>query len=455
MQRSSNDKPPAAWRVGFASGVAAFASLLVMVAYAVSLYVSWQTTRVEAPRTIGTPLRLTSDAGDAFFMVTAQQETRTVGGTGRWATYHGFETVTHLDLWRLDARTAQPTWRKRLRTERNGSTFDIALMGAEGDRIWLFLREPLVLSAASGEILADAITIEARNPPLAGVLPRQKGHYSFFNGYGLVFTAADARAWRLDLQSLTATPWEPKSAARNPAAISTPHYAPQSLTTFQKRGLLLARDWLGVLTDDEAAALNGKVQVPGATPGERPGAMAAFMEANRAPPDLSHAGPKRYRLWRAKVEQVSAAPADWPKSLPDRWGLRPRYSNFVAFEKSPEFLQAGLMSDGRSALPILLKDPDRVLVLHRDRVDEAGRLHVTRIAGPDGRVLWDAALPLSVVQSVMHGANTLLLFGRSYLVPRPADTDAYNSAHEWLISLDLASGAARTFNISEVDADKR
>jgi hypothetical protein len=151
------------------------------------------------------------------------------------------------------------------------------------------------------------------------------------------------------------------------------------------------------------------------------------------------------------VEQVSAAPEGWPKNFPDRWGKRARYSAFAPFEKSAEFLQAGLLSDGRSRLPILLRDPDSVLVLHRDRIDDEGRLHITRIAGPDGRTVWSAASPLSLVQSVMPGAGPLLLFGRAYVAPNREMGDPYHDAHEWLIALDLASGRASSFNLATAD----
>jgi hypothetical protein len=372
-----------------------------------------------------------------------------VGGGSRWMTLAGFEKVMHVDVWRLDAVTAQPVWRKRFITERDGNIIGLGLLGADGDRVWLFLREPVIISAANGEVLADAKAIESRNEPLKGVLPKQMGHYQFFDGHGLVFTAADARAWMLHAQKLTATPWEPKTATPRADAVAPAYFSPTSLTQMQKRGLLLPTRWLGVLTDDEAAA----VQAPKPeAPGERRGASAAFREYMRAPPDLSHAGPKRYRLWHAKVKQISAAPAGWSKELPDNWGKRPYYSDFTVFEKSPEFLQAGLLSDGRSNLPLLPTAPDSVLVLHRDRIDEDGRLHVTRIAGPDARVLWDAALPLSLLHSVMPGKNALVLFGRAYLPDRPRPGDPYHSAHEWVIALDTASGAVRAFNVSEADA---
>jgi hypothetical protein len=448
MQTQSPDDDrsdePRTWRLAFMSGVFAFPTIIGVVAYISMVVIAFTQTGVEPARTIGAPLRVATAGMDAIFMLTAQQEERVVGGMSRWMAYRGFETVTHVDLWRFDLASGQPAWRKRLVTGRGTSIFDYALWGADGDRIWMFMREPQVRAAANGDLIADASVIEARNPQLKGVLPRQTTHYQFFDQYGLAFTAADARAWLLDGQTLAAVSWPNKTIAPKPSAVAPPRSAGSSITVFQKRGLLLPRDWLGVLTEEEAATLNAEAKVPGAEPGERRGALAAYMEYAMAPPDLTHDGPKRYRLWRAKVEQISAAPLGWPKELPDKWGKRNRYSSFSPFEKSPEFLQAGLLSDGRSALPLYLTNPDSVLVLHRNRIDNLGRLHVTRIAGPDARTVWDAPLPLSSMESVMPGRERLVLFGRERGDPRTTEA-------EWLITIDLASGAMQTFSVSGAD----
>lgn len=432
---------PTTFRLGFASGFFFFASLIGVVSYVGSVVVAWRAAELEAPRTVGAPLR----APDGIFLLTTQYETRVAGGGSRWSAYRGLEKVTHVDAWRLDAISAQPVWRKRLSTESGGSTLELALLGADGDRLWIFRREPLALSIEKGEVLAGAAAIEARNPALRGVLPKAVGHYRFFDGHGLALTAADARAWLLDAQTLAAVPWVGKGAVAREGAVGPAYYAPSNTKSFQLRGLTLPNNWLGVLTDDEAAAIQPKPL------GENAGAMAHFRESMRAPLDLAHTGPNRYRFWQAKVEQVSAAPHGWPKSLPDKWGKRPYYSSFTPFEKSPEFLQAGLLGDGRSKLPIMLKAPDSVLILHRDRIDDEGRLHVSRMAGPDGRRLWDAALPLSILQSVMPGEKSLVLFGRAYPTPLPRVGDPYHAAEEWIVALDPADGAIRTFNLSRAD----
>src|SRR5687768_1247489 len=237
LHRRPHSAEPGAWRLGFASGFAAFAALLVTLAYIASVVVSFTTADLGPPRTVGVPLRVVAGETDAVLLMTVQKESRTVGGGGRWSTHRGFETVTHFDVWRLDGATAQPVWRKRLATEREaGNIHDLGVLGADGDRFWLFLRGPVVASIATGEVLAGAAAIEDRNPALKDVRPLQSCHYICCAGYELVFTAADARAWQVDAATLEAAPWAPKTAARRPSAIGPPQYASSSLSTFQKRG---------------------------------------------------------------------------------------------------------------------------------------------------------------------------------------------------------------------------
>ena len=58
----------------------------------------------------------------------------------------------------------------------------------------------------------------------------------------------------------------------------------------------------------------------------------------------------------------------------------------------------------------------------------------------------------------VHGSDPLegplVLFGRAYVGTRQAG-DPYHNAHEWLITHDTASGAARTFDISAADIEKK
>ena len=172
----------------------------------------------EPPRTIGAPLR----AAGAVFVLTAEFERRAPAEGGRWNPFRRDEKLVHVDVARFDAKSAQPTWRRRLATERGNSIADLGLLGADDDRLWVFVREPLALSAATGETLGGAQAIEARNPALKGAVPRQLSRYRFVDGYGLVITTADAREWLADVQTFATVPWQgPGPFARETAIGAT------------------------------------------------------------------------------------------------------------------------------------------------------------------------------------------------------------------------------------------
>ena len=59
----------------------------------------------------------------------------------------------------------------------------------------------------------------------------------------------------------------------------------------------------------------------------------------------------------------------------------------------------------------------------------------------------------SMLQSVMPGPVPLVLSGRGYVDTREVG-DPYHSAHEWLVAIDAATGAARTFDISAAVAER-
>lgn len=65
---------PRPWRLGFASGVLAFPTLIGVVAYISAVVVAFTQTGLEPARTIGAPLRVAASSTDAVYVLTAQQE---------------------------------------------------------------------------------------------------------------------------------------------------------------------------------------------------------------------------------------------------------------------------------------------------------------------------------------------------------------------------------------------
>jgi hypothetical protein len=158
--------------------------------------------------------------------------------------------------------------------------------------------------------------------------------------------------------------------------------------------------------------------------------------------------PQPYRLWSARVERVSAAPRDWPKELPDNWGTRPQFSDYKVLPEAPAFLRAGLLRTHRDVdTPLWYRDPDSVLVLHTDKLGEAGRLQLTRVSGPLGTIVWRTPLPFTTLESVMHTDTDLLLWGREPPAA-PADAAGNVSTHQKLLRIDIASGKTTMLDLT-------
>ena len=395
------------------------------------------------------PLRTAQGGVDRAYLLSTQRET--VIRLSRLGLSPLRHEYLHIDLWAIDAATAKLAWRERLRTyegrervSRNLSGFE--LLGVDGATLWLNIDGPLGVSLDDGRVLADGASIDRKNPSLAGMRVDEHG-YVAFGRHGLQVTLNDASQWRIDATDLTAASRD--TPVSHPDRIVGPaSYAPFASSTFQLRALPIGERWLGVLTDQEAEHLSHRPVVPGRKADERPGAMQQFLDANHVPPALNDPLPQPYRLWGARVKQVSAAPPEWPKEFPDDWGTRPQFSDYEVLPEAPAFLRAGLLRSHRDArMPLWYRDPDSVLVLHTDKLGEAGRLQLTRVSGPRGAIVWRAPLPFTSLESVMRGDAELLLWGRettSASTGAVADT----SAHQKLVRLDVASGKTMTLDLT-------
>ena len=139
-----------------------------------------------------------------------EQRSRHLGGSrmiGEWIT----DIYYHFDLQAHDPATAERLWKKRLLTVKDdagGRTAQARLLGQEGEVVWLFLNDgPVALSSKDGSKLADASTIEQRNPNLRDLIPKDLDFYAYDSG--LVIIAADARRFRIRGLDYIAEPYTP------------------------------------------------------------------------------------------------------------------------------------------------------------------------------------------------------------------------------------------------------
>jgi len=397
------------------------------------------------------PLRTDQGGADRVYLLGIQSETITQPSLGRRASSRPRRDLLHVDLWAIDASNGSLAWRKRLRTyegeERAGRDlrgFD--LLGADGKTLWLTVDGPLGVSLADGSVVADGARIDAKNPAMAGKRVNDLG-YIAFGRHGLQLTLNDASQWRIDASDLSAAPRD--TPVRDPKGIVPPaRTGSGSSSAFITRALPIGERWLGVMTDKEAEFYRNKPVIPGRDPNERPGAMQQFLEENHVPAPLNQPLPQQYRLWGARVTQVSAAPPDWPRQLPNRWGKRPQFSDYQVLPESPQFLRAGLLHDGSEPEQALwYRQPDSVLVLHTDKLGQQGRLQLTRVSGPAGKPAWTAVLPMDQLRAVMRKDNDLLLLGSE----PPAATDEKSQEegpHLKAVRVEVTSGKITVLDLT-------
>jgi hypothetical protein len=359
-------------------------------------------------RSFGSPLR----AGERVYLLTGQWRTRIA-----LMDEGPLPTELFVDLWAFDAVTAKPQWRRRVQAERNGAMAGRSILGAQGNTLWLLLpRGLLAVSLSDGTTEADGDRIESQNPQLKGLLPKDSRYFQF-DALGLKITAADGREWRLDPATFQARKVETDTFQARQDISHAAYFTPNHTSSFQKRGLHMPGHWLGLLTDQEMEKFHPETANEGVS------------------------GEVRRRLWHAKTGEAK-----------NFFGKYTTYSEFKPL--GGEFLMPGLLTirdSGGEQRVLWIRDPDSVFLLHRDRLGEEGRWRLARVAGPEGRLLWDVGLPLSVLQSAMQSEKTVVLYGVEYR-PRRNDQprDPMHDAREKLIAIDLATGKLGAYDQSDV-----
>jgi hypothetical protein len=402
---------------------------------------------------LGGPVRVVDARGDRLYYLTSQWEKR-LSRFGGPRSSSGTRTVgwLNVDLWALDAATAQPAFRKRLKRDKvNGDT---AAMGVEQGVMWARIPELVGIRLADGVIVADSARIEARNPFLAGLMPKPAAAGTFLTHQmqplkfdaenGLLVRLDDARVVRIDPLTLKATPYaapaqsypsyprdrpDPAKAPAQKAPLSTStRMAIRTLGSGMDwetmvRGLVIdargeTKGWLGLLAEPELAEAKARHIVSA---------------------QMDFSVPRRQRLYHARLEPIE-----------DFFGKRLQFNKPEVLPESPEFLMGGLLtSDSGSwnrSTAMWRRGPDSVFVLSRDRLGDQGRLQLARVAGPAGRPVWSVALPLSDLRAWMPGERLALMLGPDPSALRSPMAEQGENAAMQVISVNLETGTLQTFN---------
>jgi hypothetical protein len=361
-----------------------------------------------------------------------EQRSRHVGGRrviGKWVTdiYYHFHVQAH------DPATADRLWKKPLLTVKDdagGRTAQARMLGQEGEVVWLFLNDgPVAVSSRDGSKLADRSTIEQRNPPLRGLIPKDLDFYAYDGG--LVIIAADARRFRVRAADFVAEPYTAPNDAyfRQVQFMATRWNGGYHTKDFLVRQMMLNGRWIGFFNEKEAAdAGNDEFgdRMSTGEPGSNPDRV--YYESNQA----------RRTFWSARIGKT--------KEFSE--GTHDRLFDVARIPGAPEYLEAGLLIRQGTKQLLRLKDPDGFLVLHRTRLDEEGRLALTRL-DDNFKTQWTATLPFHDLRNRYESPGRLLLYGIVQQTEK-----GVTSSSEHLVALDLRDGKMQSWNVQGEKPDQ-
>jgi hypothetical protein len=349
-----------------------------------------------------------------------EQRMRHIGGgnrsIGKWIT----ETWYHFYLEAHDPATTDRVWKKKLlsvKDDQGGHASQSRIFGQDGDRIWLFVNDqPVAVSSVDGSTLADRQTLEQRNPELRDLIPKDLDFYAYDDG--LVIVAADARRWRIRGTDFRAEPYVAPNDDyfRTVQFMATRWNGGYHTKDFLVQQASVDGKWLGFYSEKEAADAGHD----------------EFGDHYKRPDVVWDEGSQARRtFWTARIGKTEEFSE----------GTHDRLFDVTRVPGAPEFLQAGWLVRQGTRQPLRMQDPAGFLVVHRTRLDEEGRLAITRLDDAL-KPQWTAKLPYHDLRNRFESADRLLLYG---LVQETVKGVTGTSEH--IVSLDLRDGSLRAWNV--------
>ncbi len=375
------------------------------------------------PERVGPPALVMQDSEPRLWLLVKQEEDRvlSVGGGRRNAGTTIIEALYHFDLQAHDTRTAERLWKTRLLTlkdKEGGHTAEARLLGQDGNVVWLYLNSQAVaVSSKDGSKLGDGKLIEERNQVLRGLIPKELKFYAFDNG--LVITAADSRRYKVRVPDYSAEPYQPTDEEQFTRLqfMSTTWNGGYHTNDFLVRQATFGGGWLGLYTEKEAADAGNDE-------------FGRKLE-NPATVILESSGVRR-TFWRARIGQTREFTE----------GSHDRLFDLRRVADSPDFLDGGFLVRQGTRQPLALEDPAGLLVLHRTRVDEAGRAALTRL-DQDLHEKWTSKMPFIDLQNRIEFSDRLLMYGLVQVTQQ-----GVTGSQECIAALDLRDGGTQVWNVT-------
>ena len=413
--------------------------LLVLLASVAGL-AACGSSQFEPPEMQG-PAAMVDDGGkQRLWVLTKQEEIRqvSVGGGSRSSTRWRTDTFFHFDVRAYDPLEAKPLWKKRLLTFGDadahgsepsrviGSGESAHLLGQDGGVVWLMIGDaPFGVSAADGSILADSEALQRINPELNGLLPSEAKHYGF--DQGLVMMAADARMFVIRGPEQKAVAYAPPPPIQEQAPLKAngmPEIVPMRppIGEVPTRQAMFQGEWLGLYAEKEAADL----------------ANDEWGRKFRYPYSITDEGAlARRTFWRAKIVEA--------QRFDDRFT---KATELQPVAGAPVFLKGRFMNESGKEKAYVTEDGKGLFVWHSTRIDDAGRLALSRIDG-DLKPVWKTELPLSE-SSTLNRISTWPLPGHLVVMGQlQAEKDGVTSREPQLLSIDLETGAMKSTKLAQ------
>jgi len=404
-----------------------------------SVYNRFNRSSLAPAEILGGVIRMENEGSDRLFYLTSQWETRETYSSSRVTSSKTTNSWLNVDLWEIDATTAQPLSRRRIKQAKVNA--DAKALGVEQGVLWARIPELVGIRLADGVIVADMEKIAARNPAIADLLPKPPETAFFLTASmqplkfdpeaGLSVRLDDAREVRIDPISSEAFPYAaPQPESKPPTEPTSPALRRKLISpaygtdwSAMVRGLAIPqnggdKEWLGLLTEAD---------------------LEMMQEIKAISWQMDFTKPQRSRLFRAKLSGLTGA-----------LGTGEGYQNPTLLTESPEFLMAGLLtqevSDHRNPTALWQRGPDSVFVISLDRLGDAGRLALTRVSAENGAPVWSVVLPLAKLSAWIPGEHHALIMG-----PAPSEKRSPMAAENdnpvlHILSVDLKTGAFQSFN---------
>ena len=385
-------------------------------------------------------MAMVEDGGQPrLWVLTKQEEVRSVrvGGGARQIPRWRDDTYFHFTLKVYDPSAARPLWTRHLLTLGDpgpkgyapsrviGAGAGGRILGQDGDSVWLLIDDkPMALDASAGTVLADAATLEQRNPSLKGLLPREAKYFGF--DQGLVLLSADARRLVIRGPQFPAVAYTPTAAPvpePDRMANGRERVVPLlPLGDVPARQIVLGGKWLGLFSEKEAA---DAVDDP-------------FGDHYRYPYTVVDEGALvRRSFWNGRVVEA--------QRFDDRFQ---RLADLTPVANAPGYIKGRFLKDPTTGKPLLLSAPDGFLVWHSTRIDLDGRLAITRL-DTALNALWTTVLPVSESATANPIRYWLLPGSIAISGEQVRLVDSVTTRDPHLINLQLDGGALQAWNLQK------